>query len=304
MAKNSGWLDFGASLGGDLLGGIFGAIDGAASRAWQEKMWHMQNDYNSPKAQIARIKEAGLNPAMMYANGSAGGASASVPSAPAPIMKGVKLDFARALQAKRDAQLQDKQLEGVQHDVALKEEAVQQAKIKTDADRIDLDRKIFGRDHGEWDADLNNKKAQHEIALANVKAITDKNAREEAAEKRLAEIHKEWQDNAEARKELLRIENDLKKLVMQNDITMQEARQKMLQRGFDPNVLLDKDLTFADVQTIIECLLQTEKFRNMRHSDVLGKLQGYLLPLTVAPVVGEFASEVIDWIDAAKTPLY
>lgn len=298
------WIDFGASLGGDLLGGIFGAIDGAASRAWQEKMWHMQNEYNSPKAQIARLKEAGLNPAMMYSNGSAGGPSASVPSAPAPMMKGFKLDFARALQAKRDSQIQDKQLEGLALDLALKEEAKEQAEIKSDSDRIDLNRKIFGRDNGEWTTDIENKKAQHQLALANVKAINDKNAREEAAEKRLQEIHKEWQDNAEARKELLRIENDLKKIVMQNDITMQEARKKMLARGYDPNVLIDKDLTFADVQVIIESLLQTEKFRNMRHNDLLGKLQGYLLPLTAAPVVGQFASEVIDWIDTAKTPLY
>lgn len=33
--------------------------------------WNMQNDYNSPSAQMARLKAAGLNPNMVYGNGGA-----------------------------------------------------------------------------------------------------------------------------------------------------------------------------------------------------------------------------------------
>lgn len=32
--------------------------------------WNMMNDYNSPKAQMARLKEAGLNPNLIYGNGT------------------------------------------------------------------------------------------------------------------------------------------------------------------------------------------------------------------------------------------
>lgn len=58
------------------------------NRAWQEKMygiqrgnalqdWNMQNEYNSPKAQLARLKIAGLNPALMYEGTGAGGQTAT-----------------------------------------------------------------------------------------------------------------------------------------------------------------------------------------------------------------------------------
>lgn len=37
-----------------------------AQRDWEEKMWHMNNEYNTPKAQRERLVDAGLNPALMY----------------------------------------------------------------------------------------------------------------------------------------------------------------------------------------------------------------------------------------------
>lgn len=37
--------------------------------------WHQQNAYNSPQAQMARFKEAGLNPNLIYGQGSSGTAS-------------------------------------------------------------------------------------------------------------------------------------------------------------------------------------------------------------------------------------
>lgn len=38
-------------------------------------MWNKQNEYNSPQAQQERIREAGLNPALMYGQGSTGNAT-------------------------------------------------------------------------------------------------------------------------------------------------------------------------------------------------------------------------------------
>lgn len=42
------------------------------NRDWQEKMWNMQNQYNSPQAQMQRLKSAGLNPDLMYSQGTTG----------------------------------------------------------------------------------------------------------------------------------------------------------------------------------------------------------------------------------------
>lgn len=46
-------------------------------------MWEAQNRYNSPMAQMARFSEAGLNPNLVYGQGSAGNA-ASIPSFDVP----------------------------------------------------------------------------------------------------------------------------------------------------------------------------------------------------------------------------
>lgn len=46
-------------------------------------MWNRQNDYNTPLNQMARLKDAGLNPNLMYGQGNTGNASSS-PSFHAP----------------------------------------------------------------------------------------------------------------------------------------------------------------------------------------------------------------------------
>lgn len=43
---------------------------------WQEKMWNLQNQYNTPSAMMERYKEAGLNPFLSMASGQSIGAGA------------------------------------------------------------------------------------------------------------------------------------------------------------------------------------------------------------------------------------
>lgn len=80
------------SGGSNLLSGVFqSAAQSSANatniqlarenREWQESMWQKQNEYNTPAAQIQRMREAGLNPALMYSQGNVGNAG-SVGSAP------------------------------------------------------------------------------------------------------------------------------------------------------------------------------------------------------------------------------
>lgn len=47
--------------------------------------WHMENDYNSPKAQMERYQEAGLNPNLIYSQSNESG-SIGVPAGEAPKM--------------------------------------------------------------------------------------------------------------------------------------------------------------------------------------------------------------------------
>ena len=50
------------------------------------EFWNKQNAYNTPKAQMARLKAAGLNPALIYGSGATntGVAGSIAPSKPAP----------------------------------------------------------------------------------------------------------------------------------------------------------------------------------------------------------------------------
>ena len=45
----------------------------------QLEMWNLENTYNSPTAQMARLKDAGLNPNLVYGSGAVGNSSGSTP---------------------------------------------------------------------------------------------------------------------------------------------------------------------------------------------------------------------------------
>lgn len=93
------------SIAGGAIGGIFGGAGGAAigsqigsmfgpsqerqdRRNYQYELrnaisaWNMQNDYNSPVQQMARLREAGLNPRLVYGSGNVTGNSSTSLSLP------------------------------------------------------------------------------------------------------------------------------------------------------------------------------------------------------------------------------
>lgn len=56
----------------------------AYQNQWNLDMWNRQNEYNSPLAQMQRLKDAGLNPNMVYGNGSAANQAGNVARAEVP----------------------------------------------------------------------------------------------------------------------------------------------------------------------------------------------------------------------------
>ena len=82
------------SLFGSIAGGIFGSKNQSDANSANMKlaeykydrdldMWNRQNAYNSPEAQMRRYAQAGLNPNLIYGQGSSGNAS-SAPDFDAP----------------------------------------------------------------------------------------------------------------------------------------------------------------------------------------------------------------------------
>lgn len=71
------------SLGGMGLQHKYNKEMAAIQNQYNIDMWKMQADYNSPTAQMARLKDAGLNPNLMYGMGNTGNMS-SAPEMLAP----------------------------------------------------------------------------------------------------------------------------------------------------------------------------------------------------------------------------
>ncbi|UPW41832.1 DNA pilot protein [Peromfec virus RodF5_15] len=50
------------------------------ANAYNLRLWRMQNDYNTPLSQMERYREAGLNPMLMYGDGTSGLAGSTAPA--------------------------------------------------------------------------------------------------------------------------------------------------------------------------------------------------------------------------------
>ena len=122
-------------LGSNILSNI-----GAKSRQRQAdkqniKFWNMQNEYNTPANQMARLKKAGLNPNLIYGSGSAntGVAGSVAPSKPAPynIKNPVPLQ----------SMLLDAQIGNIKADTAQKQEDTLRMQGETPGRKISVDSK-------------------------------------------------------------------------------------------------------------------------------------------------------------------
>ena len=135
-----------SGLIGSLVGGAFGLAGAGAEYAYNKDlasqqnqynidMWKMQADYNSPQAQMQRFKDAGLNPNLVYGQGSDGNMSTApqmvTPEAP---------ELSKHMQRIGEAF----NIENLKTIIAKRKEAEAVAKMaETDAERK----------HAEWTAD-------------------------------------------------------------------------------------------------------------------------------------------------------
>lgn len=111
-------------------------------------MMQMQNEYNSPAAQVARLKQAGLNVGLMYQNAGAGGESAQ-PASPemaswspiAPNVDGLNLIAQAALQKAQidnieaDTAKKKEETGNVKQDTQLKESMTEATQIQNEIQR-------------------------------------------------------------------------------------------------------------------------------------------------------------------------
>lgn len=139
-------------FGGEILGGVLNNVQqNKANNANMElakysfdrnlEMWNKQNEYNTPKNQMARYTEAGLNPNLIYSQGTPGVAS-NAPQYQAPeIRKYQNFGNLGTVSAVQLAQ-QQRQVDST---VAL--QAAQAASEKARARNIEADTNVKSIDH-------------------------------------------------------------------------------------------------------------------------------------------------------------
>lgn len=123
---------FGAIAGAGLVQAGLGYYQGLRGEQLQRdtnalnySMWQKQLEYDRPVNQRARLEEAGLNPALMYGNGSVANLAPSPQRAEAPSPRGYNLDPGVVVQ------MQQARLAGQQAEVA--REQARALKLQNDA---------------------------------------------------------------------------------------------------------------------------------------------------------------------------
>lgn len=123
--------------------------------SWNIQQWNRENAYNSPSAQMERMKQAGLNPDMMYGGGVSGNLAASSPQmtsgAPSSPMDWSALGSKKTV---GDFMMQKAQMENIE---------AQTEKIKSDTKGQDISNafapaeKMLGLQLTQSQIDLNRK---------------------------------------------------------------------------------------------------------------------------------------------------
>lgn len=117
MGVGQGLMDFGASMWQNTQ------AKKAATRAFTREvgLWQANNEYNTPAAQVQRLKDAGLNPALIYgtgasvATGNSKGA-AHAPQAATPARPNI--DLLSAMQLGQDLKYKSAQTQQVEANAA------------------------------------------------------------------------------------------------------------------------------------------------------------------------------------------
>lgn len=116
-------------------------------REWQNNLeqWQRENEYNSPAAQMQRLSEAGLNPNLVYGNGSVSGNTTTAgPRYDAPTANlsydtsGIQKGFSNSIHAFQDYQVRGAQFNNLQAQADLIEAQADNTRAQTLRQEFDL----------------------------------------------------------------------------------------------------------------------------------------------------------------------
>lgn len=213
-------------------------MEGMYDRQRQDALadWQMQADYNSPAAQMKRLKDANLNPNLVYGNG----VEATMGAAPRASSTGSynptapQIDANTPFMAAYDIKMKDAQIDNLQvakavaqQDVLLKAAQTQSTlqdahtkdfdlKMKNDLKSINVDMAQKALDKARADTDSAWSQAgilqnQHQISDATIKENIDKTKAEAAKALNEADASKWMETRVMQEIDNLKSDGDLKK---------------------------------------------------------------------------------------------
>jgi|GEM_PF-5050930 len=239
------WLSAIPVVGGMIEGAMNNASNKKIARENREfslEMWNRNNEYNTPLAQMQRLKEAGLNPNLMYGQGTTGNSSAPAKADGANPTQ-YKLNFLEAAQLhqqqklnEQSIQLQKSQTE-LNHAQAQKvnaETANTHANTQNTTETMQFNRESRPKILEKYDLDnagiklsnenLNKINAKIDADINQIKANTNLTARQsEVAKATLGKILIESQNAIKQGRTI-----DLQQVE-------QDARNQLWRQGINPN---------------------------------------------------------------------
>lgn len=178
-------ISAGIAVGGSLVNGLMQGSQNRANRRWQSKenqksrdynteMWEKNNAYNDPTQQMARLKNAGINPHLAYSQGGVTNTSSSPASSNASSMpegRAPQLD----VNAMLNARLVGEQINNIKADTAKKEAEARNIGTDTEGKTLQngISTKVLENWQNTYDADMSFKKSATSVNYSNIQ-VNDK----------------------------------------------------------------------------------------------------------------------------------
>lgn len=178
-------ISAGIAVGGSLINGLMQGSQNRANRRFQERenqksrdyntmMWEKNNAYNDPTQQMARLKNAGINPHLAYSQGGVTNTSSSPASSNAssvPEGRAPQLD----VNAMLNARLVGEQINNIKADTLKKEAEARNIGTDTEGKTLQngISTKVLENWQNTYDADMSFKKSATSVNYSNIQ-VNDK----------------------------------------------------------------------------------------------------------------------------------
>lgn len=192
-------ISAGAALGGTGISAFSTGNMNRKSRQFSQEMyqrqfndnvafWNMQNEYNSPQAQMLRFQDAGLNPNLIYGQGNSGPAGAvQTPDVVRPEFNPIDAsrlggDALGIISAIYDLDIKKAQADNLkaQNSVILQDAMLRAAQIQSTQAGTDRSRFDLGLDSELREVSADSRREMLRQLKTNIDQSIDKNAREAA----------------------------------------------------------------------------------------------------------------------------